>query len=115
VNLQPREIGAERRGGRADHFAAKATDCAGRAGEAQDAPGVGKRARSEGLKRNRRGPTRQPTLGGSGAYKPTVKSRRVERESEGLVVPVKAWRTRWREGALLWSWLRLGVSARECR
>jgi hypothetical protein len=55
------------------------------------------------------------TLGKSGAYKPTVKSRRAERESEGLVVLVKAVTSRWREGALLWSRLRVGVSARECR
>ena len=54
-------------------------------------------------------------MGEGGAYKPMVKSRRAERESEGLVVPVKAGRTRWREGALLWSRLRVGVSARECR
>jgi hypothetical protein len=54
-------------------------------------------------------------LGKGDAYKPKVKSRRAERESEGLVVPVKAGRTRWREGVLLWSRLRVGVSARECR
>jgi group II intron reverse transcriptase/maturase len=40
--------------------------------------------------RNRRDPTRQPTLGEGGVYKPTVKGHRAERESEGLVVPVKA-------------------------
>jgi hypothetical protein len=54
-------------------------------------------------------------LGGGGAYKPKVKSRCAERESEGLVVPLKAVRNGWREGALLWSWRRMGVSARECR
>lgn len=54
-------------------------------------------------------------MGKSGAYKPMVKSRRAERESEGLVVPVKAVTSCWREGALLWSRLLLGVSARECR
>lgn len=36
----------------------------------------------------------------------------VERESEGLVVPGKAWTTRWREGALLWTRVRMEVSAR---
>lgn len=36
----------------------------------------------------------------------------VERESEGLVVPGKTWRTRWREGALLWTRVRVEVSAR---
>ena len=54
-------------------------------------------------------------MGKGDAYKPMVKSRRAERESEGLVVPVKAARSCWREGALLWSRLRVGVSARECR
>ena len=36
----------------------------------------------------------------------------VERESEGPVVPEKAWTTRWREGALLWTRVRMEVSAR---
>src|SRR5437867_4208419 len=35
-----------------------------------------------------------------------------ERESEGLVVPKKAAINRWREGALLWSRVRVQVSAR---
>jgi RNA-directed DNA polymerase len=40
--------------------------------------------------RNRRDPSAQPTSGQSGAYKPKVKSRRVQRESEGIVVPAMA-------------------------
>ena len=56
-------------------------------GCAQDAPGVRKRARSEGLMRNRRGPTRRPTSGEGGGYKPKAKCHRAGRESEGLVVP----------------------------
>jgi group II intron reverse transcriptase/maturase len=40
--------------------------------------------------RNRRDPTRRPTSGKGGSYKPKVKGCRAERESEGLVVPVKA-------------------------
>jgi retron-type reverse transcriptase len=40
--------------------------------------------------RNRRDPTRRPTSGEGGVYKPRAKGRRAERESEGLVVPVKA-------------------------
>jgi group II intron reverse transcriptase/maturase len=40
--------------------------------------------------RNRRDPTRRPTSGEGGVYKPTVKGRRAERESEGLVVPERA-------------------------
>ena len=85
--LQPRDIGAERRGGRAGHVAAKATDCAWETGGAQDAPGVWKGARSEGLRRNRRDPHRQPTSGEGGAYKPKVKGHRAGRESEGFIVP----------------------------
>jgi hypothetical protein len=84
------------------------------AGEAQDAPGVRKRARRDSLMRNWRGPTWRPTSGEGGSYKPKVKWSRAERESEGLTVPMKAGRTCWRERALLWSRPRLGVSARAC-
>lgn len=48
----------------------KATDCVWETGGAQDTPGVEKAARSEGLMRNRRDPTRQSTSGGDGSYKP---------------------------------------------
>ena len=67
--LQPREIGAERRRGRADHVAAKATDWAKATGGAQDPPGVGKAARSDNLERNRRDPTWAPTFGKAPGYK----------------------------------------------
>ena len=56
-------------------------------GGAQDTPGVGKKARSEGLMGNRRGPTGRPTSGEGGGYKPKAKCHRAGRESEGLVVP----------------------------
>jgi hypothetical protein len=87
-SLQPREISTERQGGRADHVAAKATDC-GRVvtGDPQDTLGVGEGARSEGLVRNRRDPPRRPTSGEGGGYKPMAKCHRAGRESEGLVVP----------------------------
>jgi hypothetical protein len=86
--LQPREIGTERQGGRADHFAAKARDCGMVVtGDPQDALGVGEGARSEGLMRNRRDPPRRPTSGDGGGYKPKAKCHRAGRESEGLVVP----------------------------
>jgi len=74
-------------------------------GGAQDAPGVGKRARREGLMRNWGDPPRRPTLGEGGAYKPMAKGRRAERESEGLIVPMKAVTSRRRERASLWSCL----------
>ncbi len=89
--MQPREIGAERRRGRAGHVAAKAKDCAGGTGEAaQDSSGVERTARIEGLVGNRRDPSRRARSGQSGDYKPSAKCRRAERESEGLIVPGKA-------------------------
>ena len=47
-------------------------------------------ARAQGSVWNRRGPSARPTSGRSGAYKPKVKSRRAQRESEGAVVPWRA-------------------------
>ena len=91
--LQPREIGAERRRGRADHFPAKATDWARRTGGAQDPSGVRKAARSDSLERNRRGPTWPPTSGKDPGYKPSAKCQGARRESEGLIVP-------WRSGEI---------------
>lgn len=64
----------------------------------QDTSGVGKTARSDSLVRNRRDPPRRPTSGEGDAYKPEVKRRRVERESEGLVVPGKSGRIGSAEG-----------------
>ena len=86
--LQPRERSPRKGGdGRADHVAAKATDCAQDSGAAQDTPGVWRRARSDSSSRNRRGPNRLPTLGEGAAYKRNAKWQRAGRESEGLVVP----------------------------
>ena len=92
--LQPREIGAERRRGRAGHFTAKATDWACRTGGAQDPSGVGKAARSDSLVRNRRGPTWRPSTGKDPGYKPSAKCPGARRESEGLIVPWKPGETR---------------------
>jgi hypothetical protein len=86
--LQLREISTERRGGRADHVAAKATDCTCMTGGVQDTLGVWEGARGEGLVGNRRGPTLRPTSGEGDVYKPKVKGHRAERESEGHVVPM---------------------------
>lgn len=55
-------------------------------GWSQDALGVGRTARWHSPLRNRRGPTRRPTSGRSGRYKPTVKRDQAGRESEGLIV-----------------------------
>ena len=87
--LQPREIGAERRRSRANHFAAKATDWARGAGGAQDPPGVWKAARSDSLGRNRRGPTWRPTSGKDPGYKPSAKCQGARRASEGFIVPLR--------------------------
>ncbi len=51
-------------------------------------PGVWGAARTQGLIRNRRDPSWQPTSGKDRSYKPMVKSNGVKRESEGVVVPV---------------------------
>ncbi len=92
--LQPREIGAERRGSRAGHVAAKATDWARISGGVQDPSGVRKAARSDSLERNRRGPTWAPTSGKAPGYKPRAKCQGARRESEGLIVLPKAGETR---------------------
>jgi hypothetical protein len=99
--LQPREIGAERRRGRAGHVAAKARDWVCGTGGTQDPSGVGEAARSDSVVRNRRGPTRWPSSGKAPGYKPSAKCQGDGRESEGLIVPRKPGRAGWREGALL--------------
>ena len=53
----------------------------------QDAHGVWRRARQQSLMRNRRDPSRRPTLGEGGSYKPMAKGNRAGRESEGFIVP----------------------------
>lgn len=45
-------------------------------------------AREQGEVRNRRGPSAQPGSGQGATYKPKVKSSAVQRESEGIVVPL---------------------------
>jgi hypothetical protein len=110
--LQPRDIGAERRRGRARHVGAKATDWRRETGGFQDPPGVRKAARSDSGARNRRDPPRRPSSGKDSAYKPKAKGSRAGRESEGLIVPWRAGesRTEGRGPALVA--LGLGVSAR---
>jgi hypothetical protein len=78
-------------GSRAEHVAAKAT-FAMRKSEAAPAAspaGVWGAARAQGSVWNRRDPSARPGSGQSGAYKPKVKSRRAQRESEGVVVPLR--------------------------
>jgi RNA-directed DNA polymerase len=59
-------------------------------GWVQDGRGVWRGARDESSTWNRRDPSRQPTSGQDRAHKPKAKGRGAERESEGLVVPLKA-------------------------
>ena len=75
---------------RAQHVGAKATSSARESGWVQGLGGVEGVARAEGEVRNTRDPSRQPTLGNGRAYKPKAKAHGGERESEGLVVPMKA-------------------------
>ena len=88
--------------GRAAHVTAKATDSRLDSERRLDLSGVWVAARFDRRLWNRRDPTWQPASGKDRAYKAgRLKSSGAGRESEGSVVPVKAARNRWREGALL--------------
>jgi len=84
--VKPAASTEEQFGGRAAHVTAKATDIVLVPEWTVDTPGVWRRARGEGSAGNRRGPTRWPTSGRSGRYKPTVKCDQAGRESEGSIV-----------------------------
>ena len=73
---------------RADHVAVKATSAMPQSGGARVAGlgGVWGAARGHGDERNTRGPSAQPSSRQRGSYKPTAKSSRAQRESEGVVV-----------------------------
>src|SRR2546428_1691477 len=81
-------------------------------GAALDPFGVRGAARVHGPVRNWRGPTRRLTSEHGCVDKASPKRRGVGRESEVVVVPVQVRTTAWREGPLLWSRVRMGVSAR---
>jgi len=87
---QPREIRTRKGKWPSRSFRGESNRLRRQTGEAQDASGVQERARRDSLMRNWGDPTRRPTLGEGGAYKPMAKARRVERESEGLIVAMKA-------------------------
>ena len=74
---------------RAGHVAAKAMSAMPQSGGVRVAGlgGVGGAARVHGDGRNTRGPSAPPWSGQSASYKPTAKSSRAQRESEGVVVP----------------------------
>jgi hypothetical protein len=75
---------------RAGHVAAKAMSAMPQSGGTRVAGlgGVWGAARVQGEERNTRGPSAQPGSGQRGSYKPTAKSSRAQRESEGIVVLV---------------------------
>lgn len=74
---------------RVAHVTTKATSAASASGDrrAAELAGVWGAAREHGEARNRRGPSASPASGQGGAYKPKAKSRTVQRESEGIIVP----------------------------
>jgi hypothetical protein len=74
--------------GRAAHVTAKATPLAQEPKRAGSCGGVWGAARVQGLERNVRGPSARPLSGQASSYKPKAKSRRAQRESEGIVVPL---------------------------
>ena len=72
--------------GRAAHVTAKATPLAQGPKRAGGCGGVWGAARVQGVVRNTRDPSARPESGQARSYKPKAKSRRVQRESEGIVV-----------------------------
>jgi retron-type reverse transcriptase len=73
---------------RAEHVAAKATLSPRESGWGEKLGGVEGAARVEGEVRNTRDPSAQPTSGKDRPHKPSAKAGGVQRESEGVVVPV---------------------------
>jgi hypothetical protein len=87
--VKPAASTEEQCGSRAEHVAAKAM-LAVRKSEAAPAAspaGVWGAARAQGSVWNRRDPSARPPSGQDGSHKPTVKSSRAQRESEGVVLP----------------------------
>jgi hypothetical protein len=74
--------------GRAAHVTAKATPLAQEPKRAGGCGGAGGAARVQGQVRNMRGPSARPGSGRARSYKPKAKSRRAQRQSEGIVVPL---------------------------
>jgi hypothetical protein len=96
--LQPREIDNRKVGQAEPLMSRRRQQTASQTGRSQDARGVEGRACGHRSMRNRRDPSRRPTSGEGGPYKPTVKRDRAGRESEGPVVPTTPVTTRPVEG-----------------
>ena len=77
---------------RAGHLAAKTISRARQSGDAhaRELGGVWSAARGHGDERNTRDPSAPPPSGQGDSYKPMAKSSGAQRESEGIVVPVRA-------------------------
>ena len=90
-HVKPAASTEEQCGSRAEHVAAKATFADGRSEATATASpaGVWGAARAQGSVWNRRDPSARPVSGRGGSYKPMVKSSRAQRESEGIVVPMR--------------------------
>jgi hypothetical protein len=86
--LQPRYMYTRKVGQAEPLMSRRRQQTASRTGVMQDARGAGRRACGHRSVRNRRDPSRWPTLGAGGPHKPTVKGDRAGRESEGPVVPL---------------------------
>ena len=102
-------------GSRAAHVTAKAMSIAGREPKpATDSGGVRGVARGQGDARNTRDPSARPLSRQARPYKPKAKSGRVQRESEGIVVPSIAVKNNAAEGRVPGVMVSLAqVSARE--
>src|SRR6266545_5663579 len=88
VDVKPAASTDSQSESRAGHVAAKAMSAVSQSGD--HAAGLGGgwgAARVHGVERNTRGPSARPGSGQSASYKPTAKSSRAQRESEGVVVP----------------------------
>lgn len=88
--VKPAASSEKQSGSRAEHVAAKAMQRAGKSGYARRPGGVWGAARAEGRVWNSRDPSAPPTSGKGRSYKPSAKSSVVQRESEGVVVLLRA-------------------------
>ena len=88
--MKPAASSHSQPGSRAAHVTAKATRSAEESGAAESPGGVEGAARAEGMMRNTRGPSHEPSSRQGRAYKPSAKAQGGERESEGVVVPTRA-------------------------
>jgi Reverse transcriptase (RNA-dependent DNA polymerase) len=85
--VKPAASSEKQSGGRAAHVTAKATSSMGVPKLTEGSGGVGGAARVQGRVRNSRGPSVLPSSRQGHSYKAKPKSKPVQRESEGIIVP----------------------------